>query len=56
MTFYGVVDGRSASVIEFFLRRADADRFVTDCLTDEPDWVSVLRVESFDFGELDALN
>jgi hypothetical protein len=30
--------------IELFLRREDAERFLADCLADEAEWASALRV------------
>ena len=41
--------------VEVFVRREDAERFVQECLTDEPDWESVLSVVQIELGGEAAL-
>ncbi len=38
MIFYGVLDLWTQEVVELFVARAHAERFIAECLTDEPDW------------------
>jgi len=47
--FYGVLDLRIREVIEFFPSRAGAERFIADCLADEPDWRKILAVQVIEF-------
>jgi hypothetical protein len=45
MHFYGVVSLNTESVVEFFLEREQADAFVADVESDEPETAAGLRVE-----------
>ena len=49
MVFYGVLDRGTREVVELFAFRADAERFIAECLADEPDWSDVLSVEPIEF-------
>ena len=49
MVFYGVLDIRLGEVVEFFTSRAAAEKFVAECLADEPEWRDILRVEPVEF-------
>ena len=54
MILYGVRDARLdgdvlGDVVELFLRREDAEQFLGECLTDEPEWADVLSVEPLEF-------
>ena len=33
-------------VIELFVRREDAERFLAECVDDEPEWAGVLSIEA----------
>ncbi len=46
MVFYGVLDRGTREVVELFAVRADAERFMAECLADEPD----LCVEPIEFS------
>jgi hypothetical protein len=46
MLFYGVLDLLTCQVLEFFVSRDGAERFVAECLVDEPDWGDALAVRS----------
>ena len=35
--------------VDLFLRREDAERFLSECLADEPGWRSVLIVEDVEY-------
>ena len=39
---------RLGDVVELFLRREDAERFLADCLADEPEWTDVLGIVEID--------
>jgi hypothetical protein len=45
MVLYGVLDLRIREVIEFFASRSCAERFIAECLADEPDWSDILAIE-----------
>lgn len=49
MIFYGVLDLRIREVIEFFASQARAERFIAECLVDEPGWRDILAVEAVEF-------
>ena len=49
MVLYGVLDLRIREVIEFFASQARAERFIAECLADEPDWSDILAVEVIEF-------
>ena len=49
MVLYGVLDLRIREVIEFFASRRRAERFIADCLADEPGWRDILAVEVIEF-------
>jgi hypothetical protein len=49
MVFYGVLDRRIGDIIEFFRSRGEAERFIAECLADEPDWHDLLSVEAVEF-------
>jgi hypothetical protein len=49
VVFYGVLDLRIREVIEFFASRSCAEKFITECLADEPDWSDILAVEVIEF-------
>ncbi len=49
MIFYGVADWRTTEVVEFFVERIHAERFIADCLADEPEWRDSLTVEVIEF-------
>ena len=36
--------------VEVFLCREDAERFLSECLADEPEWRDVLTVEAVEYG------
>jgi hypothetical protein len=44
------VSAETEAVVEFFSTREEADATLHDCLTDEPGWARVLRVEAVDFS------
>jgi hypothetical protein len=46
---YGVLDAQIHEIVEFFSSSADAERFIEDCLRDEPDWTAILSVEPIEF-------
>ncbi len=50
MVFYGVLDRGTREVVELFAVRADAERFIAECLADEPDWIDLLYVEPIEFS------
>jgi len=41
-------------VVELFLRRDDAERFLAECLRDEPGWANVLSVEAVELAATSA--
>jgi hypothetical protein len=49
MVLYGILDVRIREVIEFFASQARAERFIAECLADEPDWSDILTVEAIEF-------
>jgi hypothetical protein len=44
MTFWGLADYQVNEIIEVFAERADAEKMLRDCLSDEPDWLGTLEV------------
>ena len=50
MILFGVTNGygnaATGDVIEFFSTREDAEQFIRECLADEPEWATILRVEA----------
>jgi hypothetical protein len=49
MVLYGVLDLRIRQLIELFASRSGAERFIAECLADEPDWSDVLAVQVIEF-------
>ncbi len=49
MVYYGVLDRQLGDVVEFFTSREGAERFIAECLADEPDWRDVLAVQLVEF-------
>jgi len=49
MVLYGVLDLRIREVIEFFASQARAEKFIAECLADEPNWCDLLAVEVIEF-------
>ena len=45
MIFYGVVDAQFDEIVELFASPADTERFIQECLKDEPSWAAILSVE-----------
>jgi hypothetical protein len=52
VVFYGVTDGVVSSVVgdvvEFFLRREEAERFIAECVADVPEWANELHIVAVD--------
>ena len=51
MKLYALVDAGDPEAIDLYLREEDAQRALDECLTNEPDWRGLLRLQSI---ELDA--
>ena len=49
MIYYGVLDRRIGEVVEFFTSREGAEKFVAECLADEPEWRDVLAIHVVEF-------
>jgi hypothetical protein len=49
LVFYGVVDGDGKSVIEFFATREEAETFITEVESDEPEMAATFRIEALEF-------
>jgi hypothetical protein len=47
--FYGVVDAQIDEIVEFFASPADAERFIEECVGDEPGWFAMLSVAPIEF-------
>jgi hypothetical protein len=47
--FYGVADARIFEILEFFASPHDAERFIEECLRDEPSWAPILWIEPIEF-------
>jgi hypothetical protein len=47
--FYGVADARIFEILEFFASPHDAERFIEECLRDEPSWAPILSIEPIEF-------
>jgi hypothetical protein len=45
MRLYALVEAGDPEAIDVFLCEEDAQRALADCLKDEPEWRSLLRVE-----------
>jgi hypothetical protein len=50
--FFGLVDFCLLEAIELCVRREDAERTLRELLADEPEWVSLFRIEEIELGEL----
>jgi hypothetical protein len=48
MLFWGLADYQVSEIIEVFARRAEAERMLQDCLSDEPEWATILEVVPVD--------
>jgi len=48
--FYGLVDLTVLEVIEFYCTREKAEQSLADVVADEPDWVTILRIDEIDLG------
>jgi hypothetical protein len=48
MRLYALVEAGDPKAIDIFLCDADAQRALEDCLRDEPEWRSLLRVEEIE--------
>jgi hypothetical protein len=48
MIFYGLVCAETEQTVELFLCCEDAERVLAEALTDEPDWIDTLSVESIE--------
>jgi hypothetical protein len=46
-----LVEVGDCEAIDIFLRQADAEAALANCLTDEPDWKDVLRVVPIELDE-----
>lgn len=46
MLAYALLEADDPQAIDLFLRREDAERALSECLTDEPSWREALRVEA----------
>ena len=44
MLLWGPANYQVNEIIEVFADREDAERILRDCLSDEPDWASILEV------------
>jgi hypothetical protein len=54
MRLYTLVEAGHRQVIDVYLREEDAQREPEECLSDEPQWRGLLRVESIDLNLADA--
>jgi hypothetical protein len=50
--FFGLVDLWLLEAIELCVRREDAEQTLRELLADEPEWVSLFRIEEIELGEL----
>ena len=48
MRLYALIELHDPEAIELFITEGDAKRALEDCLSDEPDWRGVLRVEAIE--------
>jgi hypothetical protein len=46
---YAVVDAQLDEIVEFFASPADAERFIAECVGDEPGWSVMLSAEPIEF-------
>jgi hypothetical protein len=53
---YGVVSTPTEEALELFIRREDAERFVTEVRDDEPELADLLRVERIELGDSVAVS
>jgi hypothetical protein len=49
MIFYGLVTWQTASVVDFYLTRAEAEASLRDVLADEPEWQETVGLVRLDF-------
>ena len=54
MRLYTLVEAGHRQVIDVYLREEDAQREPEECLSDEPQWRGLLRVEPIDLNLADA--
>jgi hypothetical protein len=50
MWAWALVQAGDAEAIDVFLRRDDAEDALADCLRDEPEWRSLLRIEEIELA------
>jgi hypothetical protein len=50
MRFYALVEAGDPEAIDVFLCEADAWRALEECLRDEPEWRTLLRVQEIEFS------
>jgi uncharacterized protein with GYD domain len=51
VVFYGVVDSDGESVIEFFATRGEAEAFIAEVESDEPEMAATFRIEAVEFEQ-----
>ena len=56
MQLYALVEAGDPEAIDVYLCEQDAQRALDDCLTNEPDWRGLLRVEIEFAGTLQSPN
>ena len=52
MRLYALVEAGDPEAIDVYLCEQDEQRALEDCLRDEPQWRSVLRVEEIEFADV----
>jgi hypothetical protein len=51
---YALVELGDTEAVDIFVRRADADAALADCLRDEPEWIDVLCAVPIELDEPDV--